>query len=377
MPAFVGANGQAGPSPQSSRLSHDDAYSALPLQVFILTWNTNKNLDHHEELQEIFTESGAPHADLIAVGLQEVPLNHSQLIKSLQIVAGRGHILYAAESLGTILLVILVKRHLLAFCSSVVPSAVHLRSCNCIRTKGSLAIYLKVFDSSFLFLTAHLAAGHSWKRLFKRTLELRKIHAGTTIPGAPRCTPGRCRFDSVDFVFWAGDFNFRLSEERKSVEKIVQKVIHAEHVRQDEIRNLMAWDQLSRYKMATTLRDFHEAPIDFLPTYKYDPRSHAYDTSRKQRIPSYTDRILSRSGPGGMLVCRMYGSTRNVVTSDHKPVFGLFEARLVVRREQLLEDMPLATTASMLARLYKRERRKAVRKRPVHGHISACGCGLM
>ena len=40
-----------------------------------------------------------------------------------------------------------------------------------------------------------------------------------------------------------------------------------------------------------TRRGFREHPIQFRPTYKYDPGTDNFDTSTKQRIPSYTDRF--------------------------------------------------------------------------------------
>ena len=39
---------------------------------------------------------------------------------------------------------------------------------------------------------------------------------------------------------------------------------------------------------------FQEGPVDFGPTYKYDLFSDDYDTSEKQRIPAWTDRVLWR-----------------------------------------------------------------------------------
>ena len=41
-------------------------------------------------------------------------------------------------------------------------------------------------------------------------------------------------------------------------------------------------------------RGFREHPILFRPTYKYDPGTDEFDTSTKQRIPSYTDRYYNK-----------------------------------------------------------------------------------
>lgn len=348
--------------------------SNISLQIFVCTWNTNKGADP-QDLHEFFNESCLTRADVIAVGLQEVPLEHSQLIEALQLATGSKHSLYAAESFGTILLVVFLRSDLLPVSSQFFSSSVHLRACNCICTKGTTAVHFKLFDSSFLFLTSHLAAGHSWQKLYKRTVELRKIHDGIRLPFAPdECIPGSCRFDSVDFIFWAGDFNFRLSEERKSVEKIVKKVLKAEHVREDEIKNLLAWDQLTRYKMVTTLRDFEEFPISFLPAYKYDPRTHTYDTSRKQRIPSYTDRILFRSKTSGAkILCKIYGSPENTVSSDHKPVYAIYE--VIIPRIPNSKDSSKSDSVSIVG--YPSARQGILRKRRLQERLSACGCGVV
>lgn len=43
-------------------------------------------------------------------------------------------------------------------------------------------------------------------------------------------------------------------------------------------------------------RGFQEGPLTFAPTYKYDPGTEMFDSSAKQRTPSYTDRILFKCG---------------------------------------------------------------------------------
>lgn len=50
----------------------------------------------------------------------------------------------------------------------------------------------------------------------------------------------------------------------------------------NDVRTLVASDQLLEQKGDHELmRRFEEAPITFLPTFKYDKRSDVYDTSKK------------------------------------------------------------------------------------------------
>ena len=55
-------------------------------------------------------------------------------------------------------------------------------------------------------------------------------------------------------------------------------------------------DQLNieRTKKRTVFSGFEEAPITFMPTYKFDADTDVYDSSEKRRIPSWTDRVLYR-----------------------------------------------------------------------------------
>lgn len=70
------------------------------------------------------------------------------------------------------------------------------------------------------------------------------------------------------------------------------------------------------------LQGFQEAGIDWPPTYKFDKQSIDYDTSDKQRTPSYTDRILYRSALP--LHPRSYRAHFEFGQSDHKPVSALY-----------------------------------------------------
>ena len=76
---------------------------------------------------------------------------------------------------------------------------------------------------------------------------------------------------------------------------------------------------------------YMEGRISFKPTYKFDPGTDVWDTSDKQRDPSWTDRILYR---GEHLQLTQYRSHWELKMSDHKPVSGLFEAGIKVMKSR-------------------------------------------
>lgn len=69
--------------------------------------------------------------------------------------------------------------------------------------------------------------------------------------------------------------------------------------------------------------EFSEMAIEFPPTYKFDVGTEVYDTSDKQRVPAYTDRILWKTNPG--VTALAYDSIKSFLGSDHRPIFAQFE----------------------------------------------------
>ncbi|KAL7063578.1 hypothetical protein AAHC03_0343 [Spirometra sp. Aus1] len=80
---------------------------------------------------------------------------------------------------------------------------------------------------------------------------------------------------------------------------------------------------------------FEEGEISFLPTFKFDINSDSYDTSEKQRVPSYTDRILYRSKRNEDVTCITYDSITKVRCSDHRPVYAIFAVSLKPGRDNI------------------------------------------
>lgn len=78
--------------------------------------------------------------------------------------------------------------------------------------------------------------------------------------------------------------NFRIDLPNEEVRSLIN---------QDDISRLVAADQLKKCKDTNViLKRYNEGEIKFKPTYKFDNNCDVYDTSKKKRIPSYTDRVL-------------------------------------------------------------------------------------
>jgi hypothetical protein len=70
-------------------------------------------------------------------------------------------------------------------------------------------------------------------------------------------------------------------------------------------------------------RGWTEAAVpNFAPTYKFDPGTDVYDTSKKARVPAWTDRVLTY---GHGMRCVGYSAVTRVRVSDHRPVRAAFE----------------------------------------------------
>lgn len=120
-------------------------------------------------------------------------------------------------------------------------------------------------------------------------------------------------------MFWYGDLNYRINGTRRMVDTLLLRNQH-------EV--LLANDQLQReMKAGNVFAHFREGQLHFRPTYKFDKRSDTYDSSAKQRIPSWTDRVLFLSNDKLHDVELLsYRSQTDFRTSDHRPVCAVFQA---------------------------------------------------
>lgn len=80
---------------------------------------------------------------------------------------------------------------------------------------------------------------------------------------------------------------------------------------------------------------FKEGPLNFAPTYKYNVGTSTYDTSEKNRVPAWTDRILWI----GETVKQIGYDRAEIMSSDHRPVKARFHAEVAVIEYQRLNEL--------------------------------------
>ncbi|KAG8227890.1 hypothetical protein J437_LFUL008204 [Ladona fulva] len=183
--------------------------------------------------------------------------------------------------------------------------------------KGAAAIRFVFHGSSMCFVCAHFAAGQS--QVNERNADYAEITRKITFP------MGRT-LNSHEYVFWAGDFNYRLDMDKDEMKDLIKK---------KEWDVLLEHDQLRvQQEAGNVFKNFIEGPINFAPTYKYDLFSDDYDTSEKCRAPAWTDRVLwkrrkqnpdtecdSEWNPGTLV---HYGRAE-LKQSDHRPVIAMID----------------------------------------------------
>ena len=120
-----------------------------------------------------------------------------------------------------------------------------------------------------------------------------------------------------DHVIVAGDLNYRLDG--------IDRDAACKLGRDGCVQDLLKHDQFRRQSIY--LNHFVESEITFSPTYKYDPGTNVFDTSEKERVPSYCDRIIQMRNDhkDSMIKMVKYDSVPMMTLSDHKPILGHFE----------------------------------------------------
>ncbi|XP_065051378.1 synaptojanin-1-like [Rhopilema esculentum] len=288
---------------------HEVFTNTSEIRVCCGTWNVNggkhfrsiayKHMSMHDWLLDYYAKSPegildkeeefSRPPDIYALGFEEiVDLNANNIISTsstqkkewgseLQRVISRDHpyVLLTAEQLVGVCLYVFVRVHHLPFIRDVAVDTVKTGLKGSTGNKGAVAIRLLFHSTSLCFVCAHLAAGQS--NVAERNSNYHDISKRISFPMGSVLS-------SHDYVFWCGDFNYRIDLPNEEVKSMIKDK------RWPELR---ASDQLSVQKAeGKVFKSFREGPIRFAPTYKYDLFSDDYDTSEKMRCPAWTDRVL-------------------------------------------------------------------------------------
>ncbi|KAI6047496.1 SacI homology domain-containing protein [Pisolithus marmoratus] len=280
--------------------------------LFVGTWNVNGRPPSESLQPWLFPRDGAP--DMFVLGFQEIVLLNPQQIvqtdpekkrvwelKLMEAINGRpqkscDYVLLRSEQVVCVLKLVGV--------TGLLTNTTGLRGMS--GNKGGIGVRLDYYDTSFCFVTAHLAAGHS--NVGERNADFQTIEKGLHFLKGKSIA-------SHDNVVWLADTNYRIDLDNDRVRSLAE---------QGDFDPLIAVDQL---KQAIDDREaffgYEEGPLLFPPTYKYDVGTNNYDTSEKMRAPAWTDRILFK----GKLDLAVY-SRAELKGSDHRPVFGLFRTQV-------------------------------------------------
>ncbi|XP_026519957.1 synaptojanin-1 isoform X7 [Notechis scutatus] len=294
-----------------------------------------------------FQDRKSKSIDIFAIGFEEmVELNAGNIVSAsttnqklwaaeLQKTISRDckYVLLASEQLVGVCLFVFIRPQHAPFIRDVAVDTVKTGMGGATGNKGAVAIRMLFHTSSLCFVCSHFAAGQS--QVKERNEDFVEICRKLSFP------MGRMLF-SHDYVFWCGDFNYRIDLPNEEVKELI---------RQQNWDALIAGDQLVNQKNAGQIfRGFVEGKVAFAPTYKYDLFSDDYDTSEKCRTPAWTDRILWRRrkwpfdrsaedmdllnsnfddenkllytwNPGSLL----YYGRAELKTSDHRPVVALID----------------------------------------------------
>lgn len=285
------------------------------LSIFVGTWNLNlsTNVDP-DSLRKFLIEKNQTKCDIYVFGSQEIPVE--SVIEweiMIQRCLGRKYILLHAVRFGTLHLTLYIKSYIQSYCSAVDWGVLSVRAISTIKTKGVAACTVQIFGTKFIFLTSHLTAGEGEKNLTNRILNYRTIceklrlrrskSLAARIENKLLSKKYNFNVEEFDAVFWFGDLNFRIDPDTG----------------QDQLGECM--------NRKLCFDGFSEQKITFMPTYKFNPNSRIYDTSRSLRQPSFTDRILFKSRVP--LRAIFYDSFNELTHSDHRPVSAIFKVQLM------------------------------------------------
>lgn len=200
--------------------------------------------------------------------------------------------------------------------------------------KGAVCVRFQVDNQTIMAINCHLVSGRRREgqrnemiaKIFESAFENNLRNRGLTV-------------ENHDQVLLMGDLNFRINAfSRDEVIDKIKKNKREELLNEDDlIVSFEKFNQMTRkQQMENRYQDmfftnFQEGKINFNPTYKFDIRTDNYDSSKKNRVPAFCDRILWKRNHN--LTQLYYNSIPEVNFTDHKPVVAHFQLHSSRRKQ--------------------------------------------
>lgn len=160
-------------------------------------------------------------------------------------------------------------------------------------------------------------------------------------------------FKGIDYFILQGDLNYRIDLTKQETLDLIAK---------KDIKTLLDNDQLNKSREEyPSIKKLKEGEINFLPTYKFERGTQNYDDGPKQRIPSYTDRVLYMKNDQSRLYLKGIESTGKSIDDDFF-VFDTDYGSLFSNKSKLIKtkintkfpnDVPLNFPAEPVVASYK------------------------
>lgn len=307
------------------------------ISIFATTFNVNGSIYEHDITRWLFpTINGKISSyDIVFIGFEEIteltagqmmnPDTSNRIFWEQKIndvldeknPEGYKYISMWSGQMGGIALLLYIKSDALQYVRNVEGSFKKTGFGGVSANKGGIAVSFSFSNTEICFVVSHLAAGFG--NVDERHQDYKSIAKGI------KFSKNR-RIRDHDAVIWLGDFNYRISLANSQVKPLIEK---------HEYNKLFDYDQLNQ-QMASgeSFPFFDEMEITFAPTYKFDHDTQTYDTSEKQRVPAWTDRVLSLS-KNKIIKQHSYNSVPEISFSDHRPVFATFTVSVNIVNEKI------------------------------------------
>ncbi|KAK8439143.1 Inositol-1,4,5-trisphosphate 5-phosphatase 1 [Candidozyma auris] len=273
--------------------------------------------------------------EVYAIGLQELielnagafltadsskPSMWGKILEKSLTSRGNEYLLLRTEAIASMSLYLFVRKDQVEQVTQVSGSSKKTGLGGMTANKGACAVRFDFGSTSFALVTSHLAAGVA--ATIERYNDYMSIMQGLTFTR-------NYTISDHDNVIWFGDLNYRIDLPNDRCRYLVESGAFDELSEADQLKKEM--------EKGGAFSRFTESPVKFYPTYKFDKGTSTYDSSEKQRVPSWTDRILFRGINPGTLVPLNYGSVMDIFLSDHKPVYSTFKVNIkFVNKQQKL-----------------------------------------